>query len=109
VLPVAGLVASDEENRLSGGIEGKEHPHLAGAGRGRSEFLSQRSVNPGHDATWVSSSASSSYRTVLICSAQSLFGMPQQLVHIRRVDLLNSTKLSVSRIAKTWDDESDII
>ena len=37
------------------------------------------------------------------------FGMFQQLVHIRRVELLNSTKLSVSRIAKTWDDESDII
>jgi hypothetical protein len=26
-----------------------------------------------------------------------------------RICLLNSTKLSVSRIAKTWNDESDII
>ena len=38
-LPVACLVASDEEDRLPRGVEGKEHPHLAGAGRGRSEFL----------------------------------------------------------------------
>jgi hypothetical protein len=71
-------------------------------------LCSHRSVNPGQDATRVSSSASSSHRTVLVCSTRS----PSQMrssYFISTVDLLNSTKLPVSRITKTWNDKADIV